>query len=114
MIDSRAINEAPQERLSRARKTEPANQHVSALAGIFNALADQTRLRILYALANGELCVCDISRLLDMTGSAVSHQLRILRSQRLVHNRKDGRSVFYSLNDDVEDLLREGLTFSNH
>ncbi len=112
-IDCCDIHEASQGRITIAQQALPENRQVSGLADIFGALADQTRLRILYALCRGELCVCDMSKLLDMSGSAVSHQLRILRNQHLVRNRRDGRSVFYSLNDDVEDLLREGLTFYN-
>ncbi len=68
-------------------------------ADLFKVLGDPTRMRLLYALAQRELCVCDISAVLEMTQSAVSHQLRILRSARLVNYRKEGRVVYYSLAD---------------
>ncbi len=70
------------------------------VARIFQALSDPTRVRLISAMLNTELCVCDLSMLLGMTQSAVSHQLRILRDLRLVQARKDGRIVFYSLDDD--------------
>lgn len=81
------------------------------LAETFRVLGDPTRVRILHALSLEELCVCDIARLLETTKSAVSHQLRLLRSLRVVRYRKDGRIVYYSLDDShVANLLREGLS----
>jgi DNA-binding transcriptional ArsR family regulator len=83
---------------------------VVALAETFRALGDTTRVRILDALAQAELCVCDLAALLDLSESAVSHQLRLLRSLRLVRPRRDGRLVFYALDDQhVTRLFREGL-----
>lgn len=80
------------------------------LAESFRVLGDPTRVRILHALSLKELCVCAIARLLGTTKSAVSHQLRLLRSLRVVKYRKDGRMVYYSLDDShVKNLLREGL-----
>jgi ArsR family transcriptional regulator len=76
------------------------------VARIFQALSDPTRVRLISAMLNTELCVCDLSMLLGMTQSAVSHQLRILRDLRLVQARKDGRIVFYSLDDDhIKELF---------
>jgi ArsR family transcriptional regulator len=76
------------------------------IARIFQALADPTRVRLISAMIASELCVCDLSMLLGMTQSAVSHQLRILRDLRLVHSRKEGRVVFYALDDDhIRDLF---------
>ncbi len=81
-----------------------------ALAETFKVLGDPTRLKILYALFNEELCVCELTELLAMTQSAISHQLRVLRNMRLVKYRKSGRSVFYSLDDKhIVNLFREGL-----
>lgn len=81
------------------------------LAETFRVLGDPTRVRILHTLSLEELCVCDIARLLGTTKSAVSHQLRLLRSLRVVKYRKDGRIVYYSLDDShVGNLLREGLS----
>jgi ArsR family transcriptional regulator, lead/cadmium/zinc/bismuth-responsive transcriptional repressor len=86
----------------------------SALAGTlaetFRALGDPTRVRILDALSRAELCVCDIATLLSLTESAVSHQLRLLRSLRLVRSRRAGRMVFYALDDaHITRLFAQGL-----
>jgi ArsR family transcriptional regulator len=70
------------------------------LSETFKALGDKTRLKILHALSKEELCVCDLSTVFGMTMSAISHQLRILRNMRLVKYRKEGRIVYYSLDDD--------------
>jgi DNA-binding transcriptional ArsR family regulator len=80
------------------------------LAEIFKTMSDPTRIKILYALKERELCVCDLSELLDMSSSAISHQLRVLRTNKLVKYRKEGRSVYYSLDDDhVMCLFGQGL-----
>lgn len=81
---------------------------VEAVAAVFKLLGDPTRVRILDALSLGERCVNDLSELVDMSESAVSHQLRLLRSARLVRVRREGRSAFYSLDDDhVIGVLHE-------
>lgn len=88
--------------LARVRKLRAdlvATPAVEGLAETFSALADPTRVRILDALSHGELCVCDLAAVLGLSQSAVSHQLRLLRSIRLVRPRRDGRVVFYSLDD---------------
>lgn len=83
---------------------------VTGLADTFRALGDPTRVRILDVLSHGELCVCDLAAVLSLSQSAVSHQLRLLRSLRLVRARRDGRMVFYALDDlHVVDLLKQGL-----
>lgn len=74
-------------------------EHVAELADTFRALGDPTRVRILDALSHGELCVCDLAALLGASESAVSHQLRLLRALRLVRSRREGRMVFYALDD---------------
>lgn len=80
------------------------------LAELFKTMGDPTRIKILYALKERELCVCDLSELLDMSSSAISHQLRILRNNKLVKYRKEGRSVYYSLDDNhVMCLFGQGL-----
>lgn len=82
---------------------------------MFSALGDPTRLRILSALRGGEVCVGDLTAALGMTQSAVSHQLRILRSLSIVKFRKQGRLVYYSLDDDhVSDLFERGLQHLQH
>lgn len=85
------------------------------LAETFQAMGQATRVKILYALSQQELCVCDLAGLLDTTPSAISHQLRILRNLRLVKNRKDGKVVFYSLDDDhIAALFEQGLDHVRH
>ena len=77
----------------------PDESRLSELSDFFRIFGDQTRLRILYALAKTELCVCDLAKLLGASQSAVSHQLQVLRSHRLVKYRREGKTVFYSLDD---------------
>lgn len=85
-------------------------EKLDAAAGFFKMLGDGTRLRILQALTGGELCVCDIAAVLGMTKSAVSHQLSLLRTARLVACRRSGKTVYYSLDDEhVEHMLKAGL-----
>jgi len=84
---------------------------VTALADTFRVLGDPTRVRILDALAGGELCVCDIASLVGISESAVSHQLRLLRGMRLVRPRRAGRLVYYTVDDQhIIELLRQALT----
>ena len=84
---------------------------VEAIAETFRVLGDPTRVRILDALTEGELCVCDIASLVNISESAVSHQLRLLRGMRLVRPRRSGRQVFYSLDDQhIVHLLRLAVT----
>jgi DNA-binding transcriptional ArsR family regulator len=83
---------------------------VGALAETFKLLGDATRVRILDALSRSELCVCDLARLLGLGESAVSHQLRLLRGVRLVRPRRDGRMIFYTLDDHhIVRLFEQGL-----
>jgi ArsR family transcriptional regulator len=83
---------------------------VVALAETFKVLGDATRVRILDALSRSELCVCDIAQLLGLSESAVSHQLRLLRGMRLVRARRDGRMVFYTLDDQhIVRLFEQGM-----
>lgn len=84
------------------------------IADLFKALGDSTRIRILHALSFSELCVCDLACILSMTSSAVSHQLRVLRGQKIVKYRKDGKNVIYSLDDaHVATLLEQGFRHVN-
>lgn len=97
--------------VARARKGMPRDEHVAVAAELLKAIADPTRMRILVALqAAQELCVCDIAAVVAMGESAVSHQLRVLRSVKLVASRKESRQVFYRLADDhVTSILRCAL-----
>ncbi len=90
-----------------AKRFMPEPPMVEGLSDFFKLFSDPTRVRILLALDAGELCVCDISEALDMTMSAVSHQLRLLRDAHLVRSRKEGRSVFYSLCDEHVRIVLE-------
>ncbi len=85
------------------------------LARTFQALSDPTRVRLISALTNAELCVCDLAAVLGMSQSAVSHQLRSLRDLRLVKSRRLGREIFYTLDDDhIRELYELGLKHVQH
>jgi DNA-binding transcriptional ArsR family regulator len=106
-IDESAVN--------RLRKEMLTTKKAEDLADLFKAMGDPSRVRILYALSKEELCVCDLQALLNMSQSAVSHQLRLLRNLRLVKYRRQGRIVFYSLDDDhIFRLFAEGLNHIEH
>ena len=80
------------------------------LAELFKVFGDSTRIKILYVLSEAEMCVCDIAQVLNMTQSAISHQLKILKQSKLVKNRREGKAVFYSLADgNVKTIMRQGL-----
>ena len=88
----------------------PDDEILYDLAELFKVFGDTTRMKILYALFEQELCVNDLASVLGMTASAVSHQLRILKSCKLVRFRKDGKTVFYALDDDhVRSIIAMGL-----
>ena len=97
--------------IKRIREALIAQQDAYALADFFKVFGDPTRIKILHALSLGELCVCDIAALLEMTQSAVSHQLRVLRQTKLVKLRRSGRTVYYSLDDShIGDIIDKGLS----
>ena len=88
----------------------PADEDLFDLADFFKMFSDSTRVRILSALSIHELCIYDIANLLGISQSAVSHQLRLLRGARLVRSRREGKVIFYELDDDhVKHIFREGL-----
>ncbi len=85
------------------------------LADFFKVFGDTTRIKIIYVLSQGEMCVCDIAAILRISQSAVSHQLRVLRQTRLVKYRKEGKIAFYSLDDDhVLQIFNQGIEHLNH
>ena len=87
----------------------PDEEHLCDLADLFKIFGDTTRMRILYSLFESELCVCAISELLGMTQSAISHQLRVLKDNLLVANRREGKTVYYFLADDhVRKIIEQG------
>ena len=89
----------------------PEEEMLYELADLFKVFSDTTRIKILYALMDGELCVADIATAVNATQSAVSHQLRILKTARLVKFQREGKNIMYSLSDDhVYTMLAQGLT----
>ena len=101
------VDEAKVNAVKRVMKSDGV---VKNLAETFKALGDPPRLKIIFALSREELCVCDLARLLDLSGSAVSHQLRIFRNMRLAKYRKEGKMAYYSLDDEhISRLFEEGL-----
>jgi DNA-binding transcriptional ArsR family regulator len=101
---------APADTATRRRALMPSRA-VEALADTFRVLGDPTRVRILDALSGGELCVCDIATLAGISESAASHQLRLLRTMRLVRTRRAGRLIYYTLDDHhIVALLKLALT----
>jgi DNA-binding transcriptional ArsR family regulator len=96
--------------VARVRNSMPEEDVLLDLADLFKVFSDSTRVKILCALQHSEMCVCDIAYLLGMTESAISHQLRSLRQTRLVKHRRDGKIVYYSLDDEhVGNVFEQGL-----
>ncbi len=90
-------------------ETMPEETELYDLAELFKVFGDSTRIRILFVLFEAEVCVCDLAKALNMTQSAISHQLRILKQNKLVKNRREGKSIFYSLADDhVRTIIAQG------
>ena len=88
----------------------PEDETLYDLAELFKIFGDTTRIKILYALFEAELCVCDIAQLLRLTQTAVSHQLRVLKTNKLVKSRRDGKNIFYSLADEhVRRIIGQGM-----
>lgn len=97
--------------VERVRKKMPPEEMLYDLAELFKVFGDSTRIKIIWALFEEEMCVCDIAFLLNMTQSAISHQLRVLKQARLVKPRRDGKNIFYSLDDQhIEEIFNQGLS----
>lgn len=106
MIHEDVVNEV--------RAKMPQEETLYDLAELFKVFGDSTRIKILWALDESEMCVCDIAVLLNMTQSAISHQLRVLKQANLVRSRREGKVVYYSLNDDhVKQIFDQGLSHIN-
>ncbi len=113
-LPSCACKETHPEQIEHAKTQLPDDDTLFALADLYKIFGDSTRLRILFVLFDTELCVCDIAELLNMTPSAISHQLRVLKQSSLVKYRKSGKSVLYSLADDhVHTILGQGMEHIN-
>jgi ArsR family transcriptional regulator len=93
-------------RIKKVQKQLPSGYILEDMAQFFNMLADPTRLKIVVALKSGELCVHEISEIVDLSVSAVSHQLRLLKTTKLVRNRREGKHIYYNLDDNhISELL---------
>ncbi|MGS0764574.1 ArsR/SmtB family transcription factor [Syntrophomonas curvata] len=105
-----SINTVHDEIVERVREEMPAEEKLYDLAELFKVFGDTTRVKILYALFAAEMCVCDIAALLNMSQSAISHQLRVLKQSRLVKFRRQGKVVYYSLDDEhIKQIFDQGL-----
>ena len=102
------------EKMEEIGKTMPVEEEIYDVAELFKVLGDQTRVKILFTLIKDEMCVCDIAELLEMSQSAISHQLRVLKQMDLVKNRREGKTVFYSLADGhIKTILSQGIEHIN-
>ena len=103
------------EAIDQTARALPDDVTIMDLSDIFKVLSDMSRLKIVFALIESELCVCDICHVVGMNQSAVSHQLRVLRGASLVKYRKDGKQVYYSIDDDhVSSIIQMGLEHMKH
>ena len=108
-IDCCESTEIHRDRLKEVAEKMPAEELLYDLAELFKVFGDSTRIRILFVLFEAEVCVCDLAEALGMTQSAISHQLRILKQNKLVKNRREGKSIFYSLADEhVRTIIAQG------
>ena len=95
--------------VNKVKEVMPQDEMIYDLAEFFKVFADSTRMKIIYALMEEELCVCDIANIVQTTQSAISHQLRILKQSKLVKFRKQGKVVYYSLDDDhIAQIVKKG------
>ena len=101
--------EIHQELLKKVNETMPEETELYDLAELFKVFGDSTRIRILFVLFEAEVCVCDLAETLHMTQSAVSHQLKVLKDNHLVHARREGKTIYYALADDhVRTIIGQG------
>ncbi len=113
-VETAALTEADEARretlLREVDAQMPDEEVLYDLAELYKIFGDSTRIKILYALFEAELCVCDIAQVLDMTQSAISHQLRLLKASKLVKFRREGKTIFYSLADEhVRTIIDMGM-----
>lgn len=114
-VDTCDCNVIHEDIVSRVRKVMPSDEKLYDLAELFKVFGDTTRIKILHALSEAEMCVCDIGILLGMKQSAISHQLRVLRQAGIVKFRKEGKVVYYSLDDEhVNNIFQQGFAHINH
>lgn len=104
------VNVIHREIVNRVQQKMPSEESLYDLAELFKVFGDSTRIKIIWALFEAEMCVCDIAYLLNMNQSAISHQLRVLKQARLVKPRREGKNVFYSLDDShIEEIFKQGM-----
>lgn len=109
MDDICEVNIIHNETVNKVKNIIPEDEMIYDLAEFFKVFADSTRMKIIYALMEEELCVCDIAAIVGTTQSAISHQLRILKQSKLVKYRKDGKVVYYSLDDEhISEIVKKG------
>ena len=105
------VHAVHKELVNRIGKEMPSEDELYDLAELFKVFGDSTRIKILFALFESEMCVCDIAETLNMTQSAISHQLKILKQSKLVGNRREGKSIIYYLADDhVRTIIAQGMS----
>ena len=109
-IEACSCNEINNQNIEYVKENMLSEKTFMKLSDLFKILGDYTRIKIIYSLFKKELCVCDIAALLNMSKSAISHQLRTLKQADLVKHRRDGKVVYYSLKDDhVKDIFEKGM-----
>ena len=114
-MDICAVKCINEKKVKQTVKTMPRPEDIGQMADIFKALSDPSRLKIVLALLNQEHCVCDIAAICNQTESAISHQLRILRTLKIVKNRREGKIIYYSIEDDhVISLIHMSLNHVRH
>jgi len=114
-VDKCEIWAVDEEKVTETKRRLPPDETFTGLAETFGALADSNRAKILHSLVDQELCVCDIACVVGISESAISQHLRILRTLRLVKQRKEGRMMYYSLNDDhIKTLMDVCLEHTRH
>lgn len=114
-IQDNATNEVEKIGVEEIKKNMLSNDMVSKISSFFKTLGDDTRVKIIYVLSIEEMCVTDISELLEISQSAISHQLKQLKLEGHVKSRRDGKNIFYSLDDDhVVDILSKTLSHVQH
>jgi DNA-binding transcriptional ArsR family regulator len=100
------------QKVNEVKRSLPTDKEFQKLTGLYSALGNATRLKIIFALARGELCVCDIANVLGLSIPATSHQLKYLYEKRLLKYRNDGKMVYYSLNSEqLVNILKEDVQF---
>ncbi len=110
MVEVCKVYEEHLENITKAKEKLPDKEKILDIADFFDALGNPTRLTILFALLGDELCTCDLSHITELSVSAISHQLRILKDRKIITYRKDGKNVYYSLSDEhITRILKRAL-----